>query len=155
VSWAGDRTLAVYWEDNDRQARSGLRLLDTAGGTNLLASRLILPASTRTATLSFLGNPLITQDGSTVLATMTPGAKTVIVSFSARTGKLQAVLTPPASAGQSQWYCGILWTDSHGRYLITQCATTQDSIEGTHTTRIHLPQLIPASPIGPANTFAW
>ena len=156
VTWAGDRTLAFYWEDNNHQARSGLRLLDTAAaGANPLASRLILPASTRTATLSGLNDPLITQDGSTVLATLSSGDKTAIVSFSARTGKLQTVLTPPALAGQSPWYCGILWADSHGRHLITQCATTQDSIEGTRSTPVHLAQLIPASPIGPANTFAW
>ena len=155
VSWAGDRTLAFNWEDTVRDARSGVRLLDTAtAGTSPLDSRLLIPASTRTATLSSPGDPLITQDGSTVFAVMASGAKTAIASFSARTGKLKAVLTP-APASQSLWYCGVLWTDPGGRHLITQCATTQDSIEGTRSTRIHLPRLIPASPIGPANTFAW
>jgi hypothetical protein len=52
-------------------------------------------------------------------------------------------------------YCGVLWTDPHGRHLLTQCGTTQTSIEAGHRTRIHLHQLIPASPIGYANTFAW
>ena len=156
VSWAGDRTLAFNWLDTDRQARSGLRLLDTAGaGTNPLASRLLIPASTRTATLSSPSSPLITQDGSTLFATMASGTKTAIVSFSVRTGKLQAVLTQPASSGQNLWYCGILWTDPHGRHLLTQCGTAQASIEGNRYTRIHLPQLIPASPVGFANTFAW
>jgi hypothetical protein len=157
VSWAGDRTLAFDWQDIDHQARSGLRLLDTAAaGTNPLASRLIIPASIRTATLSSPGNPLITQDGSTLFAAMASGAsgtKTALVSFSVRTGKLQAVLTTPS--GQSQWYCGILWTDPHGRHLLIQCGTAQASIEGNRYSRIHLPRLIPASLIGFANTFAW
>jgi hypothetical protein len=154
VSWAGDSTLAFNWADIDQPARSGLRLLDTAAaGLTPLASRLLIPASTRTATLSSPGNPLITQDGSTLFATMASGTKTAIVSFSARTGKLQAVLAAPS--GQSQWYCGILWTDLHGRHLIIQCGTAQASIKGNRSTRIHLHQFISASPIGYANTFAW
>jgi hypothetical protein len=154
VSWAGDRTVAFDWQDTKRQARSGVRLLDTAAhGANLLATRLLIPASTRTATLGSPGDPLITQDGSTVFATMAAGTKTAIVSFSADSGRLQTVLTP--AAGQSQWYCGILWTDPHGRHLLTQCGTTQASIEGNRYTQIHLHQLIPASPVGFANTFAW
>jgi len=83
------------------------------------------------------------------------GNETAIVRFSARTGKLQAVLIQPAQSGQSQWYCGVLWADPSGRRLLTQCGTTQASIEGNRYTRIHLHQLIPASPIGFANTFAW
>jgi hypothetical protein len=52
-------------------------------------------------------------------------------------------------------FCGVLWTDPHGRHLLTQCGTTQASIDGGHRTPIHLHQLIPASPIGYTNTFAW
>jgi hypothetical protein len=159
VSWAGDRTLAFEWQDTARDARSGVRLLDTAaGGTSPLASRLLIPASTRTSTLSSPGDPLITQDGSSLFASMAAGVsgnETAIVRFSARTGKLQAVLIQPAQSGQSQWYCGVLWTDPSGRRLLTQCVTTQASIEGNRYTRIHLHQLIPASPVGFANTFAW
>ena len=159
VSWAGDNTLAFNWQDTASQARSGLRLLDTAAaGTDPLASRLLVPASTRTASLSSPGDPLITPDGSTLFATMASGDNgdsTAIVSFSARSGKLQAVLTQPVTAGQGLLYCGILWSDPHGRHLITQCETIQESIEGDRSTRIHLHQLIPASPAGFANTFAW
>lgn len=154
VSWAGDRTLAFDWQDTGSQARSGVRLLDTAAaGPSPLNSRLLIPASTRTATLSSPGDPLITQDGSTLFVTMAAGTTTAIASFSARSGKLRAVLTQPAA--QSQWYCGVLWTDPHGRYLITQCGTIQASFDGTRYTQIHLHQLIPASPVGFANTFAW
>jgi RNA polymerase sigma-70 factor, ECF subfamily len=156
VSWAGDITLAFNWQDTDGLARSGLRLLDTAAaGTDLLASRLLVPASTRTATLSSPGDPLVTADGSTLFATMASGDRTAIVSFSARSGKLEAVLTPVASAGQSPLYCGILWTDPHGRHLLTQCGTAQASIEGNRYTPIHLHELFPASFVGFANTFAW
>jgi len=153
VSWAGDRTLAFGWQDTTDQARSGVRLLDTAApGASPLASRLIIPAGFRAGGLSAPGNPLITQDGSTVFATMASGTKTAVVRFSARTGKLEAVLTRPA---RSVPFCGVLWTDPHGRQLLTQCGITQTSIDGGHRIPIHLHQLIPASPIGYANTFAW
>lgn len=156
VSWADDGTLAFGWQDKVRQARSGVRLLDTAAvGTDPLDSRLLIPASFRSATLSSPGDPLITQDGSTLFATMASGTKTAIVSFSVRSGKLRAVLTRPALYGQSRWYCGVLWTDPHGRHVLIQCGTTQASIEGKRYTRIHLHWLIAASPIGFANTFAW
>jgi hypothetical protein len=162
VSWAGDRTLAFGWQDNTDHMRSGVRLLDTAApGSNPLASRLVIPASFRAGRLDALANPLITQDGSTVFATMASGTinpvtgsgtKSAVVRFSARTGKLEAVLTRPA---RSVSFCGILWTDPRGRHLLVQCGTTQASIDGGHRTPIHLHQLIPASPIGYANTFAW
>lgn len=153
VSWAGDRMLAFDWQDGTDQARSGVRLLDTASpGTNPLTSRLLIPASFRAGRLSAPGSPLITQDGSTLFATMGSGAETAIVRFSARTGRLQAVLTSPA---RSAAYCGVLWADPHGRRLLTQCGTAQDRIDGGRRTRIHLGQLIPASPVGFANTFAW
>lgn len=154
VSWAGDRTVAFSWQDTERQARSGVRLLDTAAyGANLLATRLLIPASTRMGTLSGLGDPLITQDGSTLFATMGAGTKTAIVRFSADSGKFQAVLMP--ATGQSPWDCGVLWTDPHGRHLLTQCGTIQASIEGNRYTQIHLHLLIPLSDVGFANTFAW
>jgi hypothetical protein len=160
LSWAGDSTLAFEWQDLTRQARSGLRLLNTSAGTSPLSSRLVVPASTRSGTLSSPGSPLISQDGSALFATMATGAggnEISIVRFSARTGALQAVLTRPAQSGQSQsqWYCGVLWADPHGRHLVVQCGATQVSISGNHSTRIHLYQPIPASPIGYANTFAW
>jgi hypothetical protein len=158
LSWAGQHTLAFEWQDNTSSARSGLRLLDTAATTTAttpLASRLLIPASTRAGLLNSPGDPLISQDGSTIFATMASGAKTSVVSFSARTGRLEAVLTRPAATGQSPWYCGVLWAGPHGRYLLTQCGATEASIDHGHYTRIHLRRLIPASPIGYANTFAW
>jgi hypothetical protein len=36
-----------------------------------------------------------------------------------------------------------------------ETGTTQASVEGGHYTPIHLHQLIPASQIGEASTFAW
>lgn len=156
VSWAGDSTLAFEWQDTDGLARSGLRLLDTAAaGTDPLASRLLVPASTRTAALSSPGDPLITPDGSTLFATMASGTRNAIVSFSVRSGKLEAVLLPATSSGQGLSYCGILWTDPHGRHLLIQCGTVQASIEGNRYTPVHLHELIPASAVGFANTFAW
>jgi hypothetical protein len=98
---------------------------------------------------------VITLNGSTVLAGRSTNATTDFVTYSAVTGKLQAVLTPAIPTPETSWYCGILWADPNGRHLIIQCGTTQASIEGGRYTRIHLHQLIPASQIGNADTFAW
>lgn len=157
VSWVGDRTVAFdYWDDTNDDARSGLRLLDTAAaGANLLGSRLILPATTGAPAYYTPDNPVITLNGSTVLAGRSTNATTDFVTYSAVTGKLQAVLTPAIPTPETSWYCGILWADPNGRHLIIQCGTTQASIEGGRYTRIHLHQLIPASQIGNADTFAW
>jgi hypothetical protein len=158
LSWAGDRTLAFDWVDTAHEGRSGVRVLDTATpGSNPLSSRLVIPETTRKGALWGPSNPLITPDGSTLFVTMASGlsgTKTVLVSFSARTGMLKTVLTP-TSASQSQWYCGILWTDARGRYVLFQCGTTQASINAGRYTRIHLPELIPAPEVGWANVFAW
>jgi hypothetical protein len=159
LSWAGDRSLAFDWQDIARQARSGVRLLDTAAtGTDPLGSRVLVPANFRKGALSAPGNPLIAQDGSTLFVTMSSGSagtKTVVASFAARTGRLTTVLTPAAPPSQSLWYCGILWTDPHARHVLAQCGTSQVSVENGRSVRIHLRQLIPGSPVGQANSFAW
>jgi hypothetical protein len=156
VSWAGDRTLAFTWQDFDHQAQSGVRLLDTeAAGTSPLASRLLIPASARVDHLSSPGNPVVTQDGSTLFATMAVSTETAIVRFSARTGELLAILVPPVPSGAHPGYCGVLWTDPHGRHLFAQCGPFQASIEGNRPTRVRLHHFFPASPVGFANTFAW
>jgi hypothetical protein len=156
VSWAGDRTLAFIWQDVDHQAQSGVRLLGMGTpGPSLLASRLLVPASARAPLLSSPGNPLITQDGSALFATMADGARTAIVRFSGRTGEFQEVLVPPIRSGPDPGYCGVLWTDPHGQHLLTQCGPAQARIDGNQSTPIHLHQFIPASPVGFANTFAW
>jgi hypothetical protein len=156
VSWAGDHTLAFTWQDVDHQAQSGVRLLDTgAAGTSPLASRLLIPASVRVDNLRSPGNPVVTQDASTVFATMAFGTRTAIVRFSARTGELLAVLMPPVISGANPGYCGVLWTDPHGRHLLAQCGPVQASIKGNLPALVHLHEFFPASPIGFANTFAW
>jgi hypothetical protein len=156
VSWAGDHTLAFTWQDASQEAQSGVRLLNTgAVGTSLLASRLLLPASVRVAGLSSPGNPVVTQDGSTVFATMAFGTRTAIVRFSARSGEFLEVLVPPVRSGASPGYCGVLWTDPHGRHLLAQCGPLQASIEGNRPTRVHLHYFFPPSPVGFSNTFAW
>jgi hypothetical protein len=96
---------------------------------------------------------VISQDGTTLLATMGAGTRSAVVRFSARTGKPQAILTRPVPVGAQ--FCGVLWSDPRGEHLLTQCGTRQDSIEGDHRTRIHLHQPVPATVTGFTNTFAW
>jgi hypothetical protein len=160
VSWAGDHTLVFDWQEVAGQARSGIRLLDTAApGTNPMASRLVVPASARFDGLNSPGDPVITQDGSWIFASMATGpsgASTVLVKFSARTGRPVLILTRPvSSAGPGGvLLCGVLRADRTGQHLVTQCGASQRSISGARSRpiRLYRPR---RSPVGWANTFAW
>jgi hypothetical protein len=158
VSWAGDRSVAFGWQDTSRQARSGIRVLNTMErGTSPLASRLLIPASTQVGGFSSPGHPLISQDGSVIFAVLGDArSRKVIVRFSARTGKPLRMLTKPASVlGQSgQLFCGILRADRSGEHALVQCGQAQARIDGNRSTPIQLVPLFQAQ-IGFANSFAW
>ena len=158
LSWGGNRMLAFDWQSPTGQPRSGIRVLDTGRyGANPRRSRLVVPQTVQASQLS-PGNPLISQDGTVLfasLATGPHGTQTVIARFSARSGRLQAVLTKPGGAGPAAHYCGVLWASPDGHHLLTQCGSAQGSVTGDHYTPIRLPRLFPASPVGSANTFAW
>ena len=151
--------LAFDWQAPNEQPRSGIRVLDTArSGANPQQSRLVVPQTLRAGPLSSPGSPVLSQDGSVLfasLATGPHGTQTVIARFSAASGRLQAVLTRPAGAGSAAGYCGVLWASPDGHHLLTQCGTAQGAVTGDRYTPIRLPWLIPASPVGSGNTFAW
>jgi hypothetical protein len=154
LSWAGDHTLAFDWQDSSL-ARSGIRLLDTSKpGSSPLASRLLIPASFRFEGLRNPDSPLISQDGSAVIAFMTIGNQFVLVKFSTRTGKVVAGLSPSVGSTGSASFCGVLWADRTGQHLFFQCGNTQGSVNGTQFSRLKLPR-IRQSVVGFADTFAW
>lgn len=112
-------------------------------GSDLLASRFIIPqsASTSVGDFSGLAYPLISPDGSKVFATMAsggpadPAAK--VVEFSARTGQALAVMTPPADeSGMGEW-CGVLWTDPSGAQVTALCGVEGQTDDG-HFTQVNL-----------------
>jgi hypothetical protein len=149
LSWAGDRTLAFEWSDSSpsaaaAQAGSGVRVLDTeTPGSDLLASRFIIPESDSTSVGDFseLAYPLISPDGSKVFATMVSGEPAnpaaEVVEFSARTGQALAVVTPPADeSGMGEW-CGVLWTDPSGVQVTAVCGVEGQTGDG-HFTQLNL-----------------
>jgi hypothetical protein len=93
----------------------------------LAASRLIVPADTLPAGTSGLFNPVITPDGSKLFAAAWTGPSGTITAeieeFSVRTGKLLAVLMPPASMPGHGDPCQVVWTDPDGTHLMADCGT--------------------------------
>jgi hypothetical protein len=149
LSWAGDRLLAFQWWDGSRsprvaQARSGVRLLDTAApGGDLLASRLVIHqvARTRLGNFTGLAYPLISADGSRLFATMLSGRPTEprakVVEFSAPSGRALRVVTPARDeSGMGSW-CGVLWTDPSGAHAAAVCAE-QGRIDNGQFTTVNL-----------------
>jgi hypothetical protein len=148
-SWACDRYLAFQWQPlaGRGTAGAGIRLLDTQASTSrpvLAASRLTISAGTLPAGLRGLFNPVITSDGSKVLtAAWTGPAGTFtaeIAEFSTRTGRLLAVLLPPAGMPGAGFPCAVAWTDPSGAHLMALCGV-EGIVNGTRFTavNVHLP----------------
>jgi hypothetical protein len=165
LSWAGDRTLALYWASVAAGSRqTGLRLLDTsAPGDDLLSSRLIIPVPEETAfgIIDGLSGALITPDGSKVFATVgtgqpdNPGAE--VVEFSARTGQALAVVSPWAGESGMGTSCLALWTDPSGDQLTAECGQASGGLvirgERYAVADLHVPSYNASAP---RQTFiAW
>lgn len=126
LSWAGDRMLAFGWYN--KSGLTAVRLLDTrAPGTDLLTSKQLIPASALSADG---GYPLITPDGSKVIATnYTTGSAGqdpvagLVEEFSARTGHLLASVTHrfSASSDAAGLWCVPMWTNSAGTHVVSFC----------------------------------
>jgi hypothetical protein len=119
----------------------GVRLLDTASAATaaLAASRLII-SNERTLAGSITGvfNPVITPDGSTIVAAAWTGFNIAeLAEFSTRTGRLLAVLIPAASMPGHGSRCQALWTDSSGVHLIAYSGTA-GLVNGTRFTPVNL-----------------
>jgi hypothetical protein len=133
LSWAGDRYVAF-------QFAGGVRMLDTrsAATAALTASRLIIRSTTAARGISGLFNPVITPDGSKVVAAAWTSFNVAeLAEFSARTGRLLAVLIPAASMPGHGSPCQVLWTDRSGAHLIAYCGTSGE-VNGTRFTPVHL-----------------
>ena len=148
-SWASDRYLAFQWHPltGRGKAAAGIRLLDTRASTKrpvLADSRLIVSAGKLPIGLRDLFNPIITPDGSKVVTaawTGPAGSLTAeIAEFSARTGRLLAVLLPPADMPGHGFPCTAVWTDPSGAHLMATCGVA-GIVNGTRFTAVdlHLP----------------
>ncbi len=142
LSWAGDRYVAFqFWSQPRGNDAGGVRVLDTrsAATAALTASRLIISNERKLAGgLSGVFNPVITPDGSKVVAAARTGFLVAeLAEFSARTGRLIAVLMPAAPMPGHGSPCQVLWTDPSGSHLIAYCGTP-GVVNGTRFTPVHL-----------------
>jgi hypothetical protein len=142
LSWGGDRYLAFrFWSQPRDNDAGGVRVLDTrsAATAALTASRLIISSARELAGgISGVFNPVITPDGSKVVAAAWTGSDVAeLAEFSARTGRLIAVLMPAARMPGHGSPCQVLWTDSTGAHLIAYCGIP-GVINGTRFTPVHL-----------------
>jgi hypothetical protein len=145
LSWAGDRYLAFQFSSQPRDSDAGgVRVLDTrlTGMGALAASRLIISNERKLAGgIKGVFNPVITPDGSKIVAAAWTGNLVAeLAEFSARTGRLIAVLMPPASMPGHGSPCQVLWTDPSGSHLIAYCGTS-GVVNGTRFTEtgLHVP----------------
>jgi hypothetical protein len=142
LSWAGDRYLAFQFtsQSGDSDA-GGVRVLDTSSAATaaLTASRLIISNERKLAGgISGVFNPVITPDGSKVVAAAWTSFNVAeLAEFSARTGRLLAVLMPAASMPGHGSPCQALWTDPSGAHLIAYCGTA-GVVNGTRFTPVNL-----------------
>jgi hypothetical protein len=142
LSWAGDRYLAFQFVSQPGDSHAGgVRVLDTrsAATAALAASRLIISNErTPAGRISGVFNPVITPDGSMIVAAAWTGFLSAeLAEFSARTGRLIAVLIPAAHMPGHGSPCQVLWTDPSGAHLIAYCGTP-GVINGTRFTAVHL-----------------
>jgi hypothetical protein len=142
LSWAGDRYLAFQFVSQSRDSGAGgVRVLDTrsAATAALTASRLVISNERKLAGgISGVFNPVITPDGSKIVAAAWTGFLVAeLAEFSARTGRLIAVLIPAAHMPGHGSPCQVLWTDSSGAHLIAYCGAA-GVVNGTRFTPVHL-----------------
>ena len=116
-------------------------MLDTGSAATaaLAASRLIISNERRLAGgISGVFNPVITPDGSKIVTAAWTGFNVAgLAEFSARTGRLIAVLMPATSMPGHGSPCQIIWTDLSGSHLIAYCGIA-GVVNGTRFTPVHL-----------------
>jgi hypothetical protein len=142
LSWARDRYVAFQFTSRPRDKDAGgVRVLDTGSAATaaLAASRLVISGERRLAgDISGVFNPVITPDGSKIVAAAwTRFQVAELAEFSARTGRLIAVLIPAASMPGHGSPCQVLWTDASGAHQIAYCGTA-GVVNGTRFTPVHL-----------------
>jgi RNA polymerase sigma-70 factor, ECF subfamily len=160
LSWAGDRTLAFEWAPRSLTGASlppgaGVRLLDVvAPGPLLQASRLIIGYCASGQVCA--AGPLITPDGSRVLATrvvLGTGITTNVEEYSARTGQALAAVTPAVGSPNGDVTCQALWTDPSGEQVVAFCGRGERD-DGGHVSPVSLQ--LPAGILNArGQDFAW
>jgi hypothetical protein len=140
-----------------------LRLVATAtafpAGSSLLADSVSSPGLHGiSGTFSLDGSVSMNTINGALQAGRTPaGANFVrLLEYSSASGKLlHAIPIGPASALQSQYFCGVLWASADGRDLLTQCGTRQQEVVDGKATVVRLPWIFLAQLDPVISPFAW
>jgi hypothetical protein len=152
LSWTADGALAYDWSG----PQPGVWLIPSAAspGSRPPAAHLLIPGSAGLGGYTGAQDPMITPDGSAVLATLGQGTSLEVAEFSARTGKILRILIP-AAADPAQ-YCGPLWTDPSGRHLLAACGNSAEaSIDNGHLTHLPPHWQLPSYPVPGGPQIAW
>jgi hypothetical protein len=100
--------------------------------------------------------PLITPDGSLVLATrvvLGTGITTNVEEYSARTGQALAAVTPAVGSQNGDVACQALWTDPSGEQVVAFCGRGERYDDG-HVSPVGLQ--LPAGILNArGQDFAW
>jgi hypothetical protein len=166
----GADELAVEWSSaSTPQTGSGappqlaLRLVSTVtafpAGSSLLADSAPSPGLQGiSGTFSQDGSVSMNTINGALLPGQSPAGATFVrlLEYSAASGKLlHAIAIGPASALQSQYFCGVLWASTDGRDLLTQCGTRQQEVVNGKVTVVRLPWTFPAQLDPVISPFAW
>ncbi len=149
LSWTASGALAYDWAG----PQPGVWLVPSAAYSGS-RPHLLIPQSAGLGGYIGAQNPVITPDGSAVIATLGRDTSLEVARFSAQTGKVLRVLIPPVT--NPAQYCGPLWTDPSGRHLLAACGDrTESSIDDGHLTHLPPHWQLPfyATPGGPQ--IAW
>ena len=164
----GDRIVVPWPVAAKRSAAPGrghkvqLRVISTArafpAGSPFLADSR--PARELTAT-----GGALSSDGSVSMNTVEGyfgriqadrGTSARLLEYATASGRLlYSIPVGPASALQTQYYCGVLWASPNGRDLLTQCGTRQQEVVNGKVTRVKLAWIFLAPQAAAITTFAW
>jgi len=116
--------------------------------------RMLISDSSGVDGLTYAYSPLITPDGSAVIATVGSGTKLAIAEFSVRTGKARWLLIRPVHSPAQ--YCGPLWTDTTGRGQLVGCGDNAEfEIQNRQLTKLAKPWQLPIYNVPTAPLIAW
>jgi hypothetical protein len=149
LSWTASGSLAYSWTGR----RTGIFIIGnaTAPGSS---SRPLIRSSAIVGGFSQADYPLITADGSALIATVARGSSTfAIAEFSLR-GAARRLLTPPVH--NPARFCGPLWADASGRRILTGCGDNSEyEIRNGHLTKLGRPWQLPFYAVPGPPLIAW
>ena len=149
LSWTQAGSLAYDWTGNT----TGVFVIPDATKPSSKA-RLLISNSASVGGFSQPNYPMITPDGSTVLATVVRGSATFAIAAFSVNGKTKKLFSP--TVRNPVQFCGPLWADSTGHRLLAGCGDgTEFEVQDGKVTKLHRPWQLPSYPTPGAPRIAW